>query len=59
MAHLWTGDVAPMEYIRLVMCRDVYHCTPAEIEAVPWLTIQQDLLMMSVERTVRQRRGNK
>jgi hypothetical protein len=59
MSHLWTGDVAPLEYIRLVMCRDVYHCTPTELDAVPWQTIQQDLLMMSVERTVQQRRSKK
>jgi hypothetical protein len=45
-----------MEYIRLVMCRDVYHCTPTELEAVPWRVIQEDLVMMQIERKVRERR---
>lgn len=48
-----------MEYVRLVMCRDVYHCTPTELEAVPWRIIQEDLIMMNVERTVRERRAKK
>jgi hypothetical protein len=48
-----------MEYIRLIMCRDVYHCTPTELEAVPWRIIQEDLTMMHVERTVRARRNKK
>ncbi len=48
-----------MEYIRLIMCRDVYHCTPTELEAVPWRIIQQDITMMHVERTVRARRNKK
>jgi hypothetical protein len=48
-----------MEYIRLIMCRDVYHCTPTELEQVPWRTIQEDLTMIAVERTVRTRRNKK
>jgi len=48
-----------MEYIRLVMCRDVYHCTPAQLEAVSWNTIQEDLMMIAVERNVQQRRSKK
>jgi hypothetical protein len=48
-----------MEYVRLVMCRDVYHCTPTELEAVPWRIIQEDLIMMNVERTIRERRAKK
>jgi len=48
-----------MEYIRLVMCRDVYHCTPTQLEEVSWKTIQEDLLMMGVERTIQQRRSKK
>jgi hypothetical protein len=48
-----------MEYIRLIMCRDVYHCTPTELEAVPWSVIQEDLTMIAVERTIRARRNKK
>lgn len=48
-----------MEYIRLIMCRDVYHCTPTELEAVPWQVIHEDLVMMQVERMVRERRNKK
>ena len=48
-----------MEYVRLVMCRDVYHCTPTELEKVPWRTIQEDLVMIGIEHTIRERRAKK
>jgi len=48
-----------MEYVRLVMCRDVYHCTPTELEAVSWKTIQEDLFMIGIERSVQARRSKK
>lgn len=56
MEHLWTGEPPPPEYIRLVMCRDVYHCTPLEFERIPWWIIRQDLQMMSIERDMQRRR---
>ena len=54
-AHLWTGADVPIEYIRLKMCRDVYHCTPTELDAVPWRVIAEDLTMMAVETEVQKR----
>lgn len=32
--HLDTGDTIPPEYLELVMCRDVYHCTPDNLPAM-------------------------
>jgi hypothetical protein len=30
-AHLWARHPPPMEYIELLFCRDIYHCTPSEL----------------------------
>jgi hypothetical protein len=31
MAHIYTKQPAPMEYLKLVLCRDVYHCPPDQL----------------------------
>jgi len=41
------------------MCRDVYHCTPTELDKVPWRIIREDLEMISIERSVEKRRSKK
>lgn len=46
--HLFTAGPAPIEYIELLLCRDVYHCTPDQLP--DWDTINRHLLMMSWER---------
>lgn len=33
--HLYTGGPAPPEYVEMKLCRDIYHCTPIELEEVP------------------------
>lgn len=55
MAHLWTQSPAPLEYIELILCRDVYHCPPSMLP--PWHICQETLMMMQVEAEVRKRNG--
>lgn len=47
------GKPAPLEYIRLQLCRDVYHCSQTELEEQPWTTVMLDIRMISVENKVR------
>ena len=54
MAHLWTEEPAPLEYIELMMCRDVYHCPPQHLP--PWRIMREHLAIIEVEADVRQRR---
>lgn len=48
-AHLWTGSPPPAAYVRLVLCRDVYHCTPLALEQIPLTVILQDLACLEAE----------
>lgn len=50
--HLWVDNPPPWEYIRLILCRDVYHCTPLELEKIPGEIILQDLTMLGEEARV-------
>ena len=52
-AHLWTHSPAPLEYIELLCCRDIYHCPPQDLP--PWHIIQQHLMMIGIESEVRKR----
>jgi hypothetical protein len=47
------GKPAPMEYIWLQLCRDVYHCSQTELEKQPWTTAMLDIRMIGVENKVR------
>lgn len=47
------GKAAPLEYIRLQLCRDVYHCSQTELEEQPWVTVMLDIRMIGVENKVR------
>lgn len=51
--HLWTSAPAPWQYIELILCRDIYHCTPVELGKVPYDTITAHLEMMEIEAEVR------
>lgn len=59
MEHLWVHRPAPWKYVELVLCRDVYHCTPVELDQVPLVTILEHLAMMRVESIVHDMEGNK
>jgi hypothetical protein len=54
-AHLWTHSPAPLEYIELLCCRDIYHCPPSQLP--PWHIIQQHLEMISIESEVSKRKN--
>jgi hypothetical protein len=55
MAHLFIGGAdnpPPAEYIELVLCRDVYHCPPAQLPPLP--VCLRALALIGVENKVRQ-----
>ena len=48
--HLWLGSrAAPDEYIDLLLCRDVYHCTPVALDGVPAEVVQTHLALLEAE----------
>jgi hypothetical protein len=51
-AYLWTGKPAPWKYIRLQLCRDVYHCDPVTFKKIPMVDILEDLEMLDAEAKV-------
>ena len=51
-AHLWAGGPAPWEYLELTLCRDVYHCTPMELERIPAGTVMKHLSILGIEAEV-------
>ena len=54
LTALWVGQEPPAEYVDLCMCRDVYHCTPAELARQDAVTIACHLAMIAAEARVRQ-----
>ncbi len=57
--HLWTGQPPPWEYIELILCRDVYHCTPSQLREEDFSDIMATLAMLSAENQVREARNKK
>jgi hypothetical protein len=52
MTYLWTGSKKakiPEAYIELVLCRDVFHCTPGELYEQDYIKVQELLQMHSTE----------
>ena len=47
----------PLEYLELVLCRDVYHCPPSQLP--PWHVIKRHLICMDAEATVRKAKEKK
>jgi len=46
---LWTKDAPPPEYIELVLCRDVFHCTRSALRAESARDILETLVMLGAE----------
>ncbi len=42
-------DNLPWEYTELLLCRDVYHCLPSELDQEDWGRIQLHMAMMQAE----------
>jgi len=47
------GKPPPWEWTRLQLCRDVYHCTPNELDDLDWEEVQVHLRLLAVESRVR------
>lgn len=47
----------PPEYTDLVLCRDIYHCTPDELDALDYERVLMHTVVLSVESKVRARRS--
>lgn len=45
--------------MELVLCRDVYHCTPSELDAQDWERVATHLICLDVEAKVRKQREGK
>lgn len=39
----------PWEYIELTLCRDIYHCTPTELDEQEWERVMAHLDMYNIE----------
>ena len=59
LSHLWAGAPAPIEYVRLVLCRDVYHCDPIRLAEIPLNIVLEDTVSLSAEAEVAKRRASK
>jgi hypothetical protein len=46
----------PPEYVELVLCRDVYHCRPSELDEEDDERVAAHLICLEVEEAVRKRR---
>lgn len=51
---LWLRQPPPPEYLELLLCRDVYHCTPVELATIPLQTILTHLACLDAEAQVRE-----
>ena len=49
LKHLYAGGSAPPEYIEMILCRDIYHCTPGELAQIPLDTILAHLICLREE----------
>lgn len=55
-AHLFVDPKkhpAPIEYVTLVLCRDVYHCTPSQLRLESAQDILTHLAVLKIESKVR------
>lgn len=54
IAALWTRTKVPLEYLELILCRDVFHCPPTVLYAQPTDAIMNALACLSAEEYVRE-----
>jgi hypothetical protein len=53
MAALWTKTPPPPQYTDLILCRDVFHCTPSALRAEDAVDILNALACLEAEAQVR------
>ena len=51
-----TRHPLPDEYLELFLCRDVYHCTPGELDAQDYKTVTEHLACIAAESMVKEAR---
>jgi hypothetical protein len=49
---LWTEADAPLEYIELQLCRDVYHCLPWQLGQEKLPKVLQHMTCLQIEAEV-------
>ena len=54
IAALWTNGPPPPEYVDLMLCRDVFHCTPSALKAEAADDIFAALACLEAENYVRE-----
>lgn len=60
LVYLWLQDgQPPKEYIDLVLCRDVYHCTPSELYQQDARIVMAHLACLDVEAEVARLRAER
>lgn len=47
--HLKGIGAPPLEYVELILCRDVYHCRPSELEDEDLFTVLKHLACLEGE----------
>lgn len=59
IAALWTSGPPPVEYVELVLCRDVFHCTPSALRAESAEDVLAALTCLEAEAFVRERNARR
>lgn len=59
LAHLWTQSSAPVEYVELILCREVYHCPPDELARQNARTVLRHLTCLRAEGVVQRAQARK
>lgn len=47
------ANAVPVEYVTLVLCRDVYHCLPSQLRKEPLTPVLKHLTCIDIEAKVR------
>jgi hypothetical protein len=52
-SHLWANGPVPWEFVEYFLCKNVFHCTYAELRAMEPADILTTLTILDVEAAVR------
>lgn len=56
--YLWIGKGGPpVDYVDMILCRDVYHCPPDALDRQDTARVRRHLTCLEVESKVRGARG--
>jgi hypothetical protein len=51
-----TGGPPPWEYVEYILCSEVYHCLPSELDGEEWSRVRAHLECRSVENEVAEKK---